>query len=453
VVSRRQVLSVGVGVTAATILTGCGGVGAKKKAAPNQSGPTDSGSLTTQGFGGDDDVGKARVKAFRDAYPNVKLTVTTGSFDPQQFLSAVASGNPPDLVYMDRQILGTYAAKGAVVPLDDLIADAGIDMKQYQPGGVQEVTLGGKVYGIPEFYDSRVVLVCPPVLQSAGLAANAVSTTDWNALQNTARTLFQSSGGKVTRIGFDPKLPEFLPLWAKANGADLLHPDGSPNLDDAKIIEALQFGVSLINEQAGWSKFKAFRDTWDFFGAKNEFNRSEVGAFPMEGWYLNVLVQTGAAARVTAVSFTDRSGAPISWETGSAWAIPKGSSNPRVAIRFAKTLTSTDTWLKAAAGRQATDTSSKQPFTGLFTGNADADAKIKAQYVKPTGSPGVDAAIAAYYTGVEKSFAVAGSRAGNEIRDVWQGAVNKVLAGQSDAAGALKAAQSAAQSAYNSAGG
>jgi multiple sugar transport system substrate-binding protein len=441
-VARRQILTAGVAASAAWTLSACGGVGAKK-ATPSRSGPTDSGTLRTQGFGGDDDVGKARVRAFADTHPNVKLTVTSGDFDPQQFLSAVASGNPPDLVYMDRQILGTYAARGAVVPLEDLIADAGIDMKQYRPSAVQEVTLNGKVYGIPEFYDSRIVLACPDVIGNTSL-----STTDWNALQNNARALFRTSGGKVARIGFDPKLPEFLPLWAKANGADLLNTDGSPNLDDPKVIEAVQFTTGLIGEQLGWSKFKAFRDTWDFFGKNNEFNRGQVGGFPIESWYLNTLVQTGAAAKVTGIPFTDRGGAPISWETGSAWAVPKGAANPRVAIRFAKVLTSTDTWMKAAAARNATDQTSKQPFTGLFTANAAADAQIRSTYVKATGASGVDAAINGYYTADERAFAIAGSRAGNEIRDIWQAAVNKVLTSQATAAAAMKAAQSAAHTAF-----
>ena len=73
--------------------------------------------------------------------------------------------------------------------------------------------------------------------------------------------------GKLERIGFDPKVPEFFILWAKANGADLLSADGKhAHVNDPKVIEALTFTKSLIDEQGGWSRFKSFRDTWDFFG-------------------------------------------------------------------------------------------------------------------------------------------------------------------------------------------
>ena len=62
----------------------------------------------------------------------MQVKITEGGFDEQQFLSAVASGAPPDLVYVDREILGTYAARGAIQPLDDCISQAQIDMGQYR---------------------------------------------------------------------------------------------------------------------------------------------------------------------------------------------------------------------------------------------------------------------------------------------------------------------------------
>ena len=98
------------------------------------------------------------------------------------------------------------------------------------------------------------------------------------------------SSGKVTRIGFDPKMPEFFPLWAKAYGVDILSKDGlTPHLNDPRAVKALTYAMSLINAQGGWDKFKSFRDTWDFFGSKNQVAKDQVGAWPMEQWYYNVL--------------------------------------------------------------------------------------------------------------------------------------------------------------------
>lgn len=135
----------------------------------------------------------------------------------------------------------------------------------------------------------------------------------------------KSAGSKVTRIGVDPRLPETLPLWAKANGADIISADGkSVHLNDPKVVEALRYAAGLITAQAPYSRFTAFRDGWDFFGAKNEYARSQVGAMPIDAFYVNTLASVSPDADVTIAPFTDRQGQPLSYVTGQAWACPAG---------------------------------------------------------------------------------------------------------------------------------
>ncbi|MEU8298826.1 sugar ABC transporter substrate-binding protein [Micromonospora sp. NPDC048909] len=448
-ITRRGLLAGSVGALALGATSACGGV--SRSGNDTGSGDKgDTGSLSTQGFGKPDDVGQARIDAFKSAYPNVQLAINEGDFDPQQFLSAVASGNAPSLVYLNRDLVGSYAAQGAIQPLDDHLASAGIKTGDYREAAIKEVTIDGKVYGVPEFYNTRNILVNGRALQEAGLTLADVSTTDWNKLHTVTTKLYKASGGGIARIGFDPKLPEFLPLWAKANGADLVNPDGSPNLDDPRTIEALTYALSLINEQGGWSKFKAFRDTWDLFGAGNQFVKNQAGAFPWEGWYVNVLVQSSPKLDLQSVPFTDKQGTPISFENGSAWCLPKGAKNPAAAINWMKVMTSTDTWLKAGAARQATVEKNNSIFTGLFTANPSADDQIKAKYVKP-GQTGFHKAIENYYASTGYAFAIPGSKAGSEIKAAWQDAVNRALAGQQKPDAAMKQAQADASKAFSAA--
>jgi multiple sugar transport system substrate-binding protein len=240
-------------------------------------------------------------------------------------------------------------------------------------------------------------------------------------------------------------------LWAKANGAELVNDDGSPNLDDPKIVEALDYAHSLIAEQGGWSKFKAFRDTWDVFGSGNEMVKDQAGAFPWEGWYVNVLVQASPSIDLQCIHFTDRQGNPVSFCDGSAWCIPKGAKNTETAVRWMDTLTSTDTWLKAAAARQQTATKNHTMFTGLWTANPDADKQIKDKYVKPSGHAGFDQAVDNYYASTDYAFAIKPSRAGSEIKTAWTDAANRVLSGSQSSAQALKQAQGEAAKAFSSA--
>jgi multiple sugar transport system substrate-binding protein len=143
------------------LITGCAGLGATPADAPN--------TLVTMGFGLPDEHATARVDVFRKANPGVDLRINEGAFDEQQFLSAVAAGEPPDLVYADRRKLGGYAARGAVQDLRECLHDHHVDLGQYREAAVRQVTCEGHVYGVPEFSSIRMLIINNPVLRAAGM--------------------------------------------------------------------------------------------------------------------------------------------------------------------------------------------------------------------------------------------------------------------------------------------
>jgi multiple sugar transport system substrate-binding protein len=434
----------------ALVAVGCGGDG-------NGGGEGDAGTvqksagdtLTILGFGEGDDIAQARAKIASKALAPAKVKSPEGEFNDQQFLAAVASGDVPDIVYVEREKVGTYAARGAFEPLTSCIEGQGIDMSQYREAAVSSVTYDGTVYGIPEFMINRVLIINEDAAQQAGVAVSDINTTDWDGLRQATRKLTQMSGGKLKRIGFDPKLPEFFPLWAKANGADIISSDGrTAQLDDPKVIEALDYAVGLIEVQGGWDGFKSFRDTWDYFGAENQVAKNQVGAWPMEDWYFNVLSDVSPKVAITAAPFTDREGQPVDYASGQAWAIPRGSKHPDLACLWAKTMTSVDAWMAAARARL--QSRGKNDFTGLHTANQAADEKIASELFEPTGSQW-SKALETVNEVEEAAFSLPASPAAVEFRTAWENAINRVLAGQQSAEQALKQAQTEAQQALDGA--
>jgi multiple sugar transport system substrate-binding protein len=438
-------------------VVGCGGVGGGGDEQP-QAGQDQgeiSGTLSTFGFSLQDEIATTRVDTFKKAYPKVQVKVTEGGFDEQQFLSAVASGSPPDLVYVDREIIGTYAARGAIQPLDDCISSAKIDMSQYRPAAVQQVTVDGKVYGIPEFYSVRVMMINNQAVKEAGLSPADVDTSDWSKLSGLARQLTVTKGDKLQRIGFDPKIPEFLPMWVKANGGAMLSDDGkTAQLNDPKVVEALATTAGIVQASGGWDRLKSLRDSFDFFGAKNEFVKDQLGAFPMEDWYLNVLAEASPNVDLTVTPFNDRQGQPITFVTGSAWAIPKGAKNSAAACQFAKTMTEASTWVAAAKARVAARAKKKLPFTGLYSGNKVADEQIFGGGIyKPADNPKFDDAVQTVLGVQDVAIATPPSPAGAEFQKAWQDGVNRVLTGEMEPARAMERAQREAQAALDKAAG
>jgi multiple sugar transport system substrate-binding protein len=443
----------------AVLLAACAGVGsgddkggdAAKDTPGSAFSGKPSGSLNIMGFSGEDEVAQARVAAFKEAHPEVQVQQNKGGFDAQQFLTALASGNPPDVVYMDRNLVGTYAAQGAVQPLTECVEEQDIDTGQYREAALRTLTLKDTLYGIPEFYVVIANLIDAESLQEAGLTRDDIQTKDWDKLEAAALKMHQASGAKISKLGYDPKMPEFFPLWAMANGAELIKEDGAPNLNDPKAVEALEFTIRLIEAQGGWTNVKAFRESFDIFGDENPLTKGTIAAYPMENWYVNVLRGSiDKGLKLDSTPFTDREGKTISTVGGNSWVIPKGAKNPGAACAWAKTMTAKDTWMKAAEARMAKVEADKSFFTGLFTANKEADEEIREKHLTDAPDEGFQRAIENYYETLGAAKALNPSAAGSEIDAAWKSAVTRALGGQ-PAQAALDQAQKEAEAAYQKA--
>lgn len=419
----------------AVLVCGCGGVGASPADAPN--------TLVTMGFGQPDEHATARVAVFRAAHPGVDVRINEGAFDEQQFLSAVAAGDPPDLVYAERRKLGSYAARGAVLALDDCVREHGVDLGEFREAALRQVTHEGRVHGLPDFAMVRVLILNNPVLRAAGVDPAALSTTDWTALADLTARLT-----KPRHIAFDPKVPEFLPLWAKANGVDLV----GTRLDDPRVVEAVRYTTDLVRRQGGWASFKAFRDTFDQFGAQNAYVTGQLAAMPMESWYLNTLATNSPDADVTIAPFTDRRGEPLTESSGQAWAIPRGARHPDLACRFLVTMTDADTWVTAATARRDALAAKGKPYGGTFTGNRVADERIFRDVFDPRGNRILERGVPQVLALQDKAFALAPSPAAGELVRAWEGGVNRVLTGRQSPEDAMAQAQREAERALHRVG-
>ncbi|WP_157157173.1 ABC transporter substrate-binding protein [Diaminobutyricimonas sp. LJ205] len=437
------------GAITALVLTGCAaGTGSNNEDDTDYDpDATLSGELDIMGFGAGDEIGLTRFDLAAEALgEDVELNLIEGDLDMQQFLSSVAAGDPPALVYANRDQIGSLAARGAIISLDRCIEGENIDTDQYLESALDQVTFDGSVYGIPEFNTVQLTMANQSLLDAAGLTIADVNGSNWQAITAANQALMQP--GSV--IGVDTKLPEFLPLWAKANGADLISEDGkTAQLNDPAVVEALEFAVSIYDAQGGFSSVKAFRDSADFFGEGNQYATNTLGSMWMEQWYINVLNDVSADAPMAFDTYRTPQGEPLAYAAGSAWAIPAGTDTAAAACRYAKVMTEVDSWIAAAQARLDLRTEEGKPFTGVLTGNEVADEQIR-EMVTSGGEPW-DSGVAAMYEANDNTFSLPANPADAEFKSAWQDAVNRVLNGQDDPQTALDTAQEEAQKALDEA--
>jgi len=438
------------GLLASGCAVGTGGSGGDDDAEYDAEAQLD-GELTVMGFSGVDEVATSRMDlAEQELGDGVSLNIIEGELDLQQFLSTVATGDPPDLVYANRDQIGSLAARDAILPLDRCIEGEGIDTGQYVESALAQVTLEGEVYGIPEFNVVQLTMANADLLEEAGLSIDDVNGSDWDAMSAANEALVKRGGTGLEVIGIDSKLPEFFPLWAKAAGVDLLSEDGrEANLDDPEAVRALEWAVSIYDAQGGFADVKAYRDSADFFGEGNQFASGVLGAMPMEQWYLNVLNDVSPDAPLAFDTVRDAQGEPIAYASGSAWAIPAGAENPEAACRWARAMTSVDAWEAAANARLELRESEGKPFTGILTGNAEADELIRE--MTTSGGEPWDTGVAAMYEANEHTFTLPANPADAEFEQAMNDAVNDVLTGAAEPAEALAEARQVAQEALDEA--
>jgi multiple sugar transport system substrate-binding protein len=435
--------------------TGCAtGIGAEDGAGSDVdfgASPSPGGTLQVMGFGTGDEIGEVRHERATEAL-GIDVKLSEGALDPQAFLSAAAAGNPPDLIYAERDQIGTFASRGAVLPLSACVEEQGIDTAAFVDPALAEVTFDDEIYGIPEFNMVQITMANADLLADAGLSVADVDGSDPDAVLAATEAMTRRDGGKLSVIGVDSKLPEFLPLWAKGRGADLLSKDGrTAQLDDPAVVQALEDAVAVYDAQGGFPKVKTFRDSADFFGEGNQFATDQLGAMAMEQWYVNVLNESSPDASLAFGPVKGPDGEVHAYATGSAWAIPVGAKDPAAACAYAARMTETEAWTEAAQARADAREADGLVFTGVLTGNEEADAQIRETLVPADPPAPWGDAVDAMYEANDHTFTLPANPAGAEFETAWQDAVNRVLNGQQEPAEALAQAQEEAQSALDEA--
>jgi len=181
------------------------------------------------------------VATFQKANPGIKIESVGGDLNTRQLLTAVASGDPPEVISVNRSQLGSWAGRNALDPIDDLIAQDKFDLTQFYPFTINQLKYKGKTYDIPQFVNLDLVYVNLDTLKAANVDPASIDLGNWEKLQQLAATLHKESGGKVSQTGFDTKTQDGrLWLWSWANGVDLISADGQKaNFNDPKVVEAL----------------------------------------------------------------------------------------------------------------------------------------------------------------------------------------------------------------------
>jgi len=455
-VSRRRLL--GVSAAAAAVATIPRSIRVAAQATPVTGTPenadfTRNASITSWGFGAEETnpMAFSRIDAFNQAYPNIKLELVP-QFDEQKLLTAAASNQLPDLLWDDRSKIASWVAKDILMPLDDMLANSGIDTSQFYPAAWSDVQVDGKVYGIPQFADVRALYVNIDALQEVGQDPAKLDTSNWDALSELGAKLVKKNGDSIERWGFDHKIQaQWLWLWAKGNGGQMMSDDGKEiTFDDPKVVEALDWGVKAYDAQGGYQQYSSVATTWQ---GDEQFARGQVAMTMYENWMLGIVARVTPQMNLTVIPIKQRGGTgDVSFTGGPAWMIPKGAKDAEAAFELIKFLCKPETWMIGAKAVKDARVADNAPYIPSLSGNSAVDQMQIDQLYESLGGP-FDAAVKLFPQLLQESFSLptAKSPVGNQIADALQNdGVLPALSGDKSAEDALKDADQAAEDAVQS---
>lgn len=301
------------------------------------------------------------VREFERRHPGLKvetLMMGSGGMNPQKLMTAIAGGQPPDVVYQDRFTLADWASRGAFMPLDDLIVRSpDFKVSDYYSSVWAEACFEGKVYGVPWMADTRILTWNRAVfrekaveLRSAGLDPGRAPRT-WSELLAYSKVLTEKNpDGTLRRAGFIPNFGNaWFTMYAALNSAQLMSPDGRTcTLDCPEAIEALEFVRSCYEVLGGAENSDRFATT--FRGEENDAFFTGQVAMKIDGdWALAGIARYAPKLDFGAVPppvpddrfakhgrFASIKHTWTTWAGGFAWSIPRGAQRVEDAWEFIK---------------------------------------------------------------------------------------------------------------------
>jgi fructooligosaccharide transport system substrate-binding protein len=244
---------------------------------------------------------QALIEEFQRLYPNIRIVeerVPNTELARKQMVS-VASGNPPDIMYVDGPHVKFWAFNEVLMPLNDYFTDE--EMADFFAAQIEEMSYKGNFYSPPERESAEALFYNVAMIEAAGIAPPRDLEDAWTweeALEAFKKTTIDENGDGIPEIYGLIRSPGFpYATMAMSRSAGEL---GSPTymaisedastvsgyLDTPEALAAYQFHQDLFQKwlvspavtipEAFETGRGAFFQTTDFTAGRLELNYPDI---------------------------------------------------------------------------------------------------------------------------------------------------------------------------------
>ena len=278
----------------------------------------------------------------------------------KKILTAVLSGNPPDVVCQFVPVV-RWASRMALLPLDDLIAASAFDTTIFFPALWNEVTWQGRPYALPVNTASYAFFYNKDLFEEAGLNPEEPPRT-WDDVHQYARQLLKvDADGRILQAGFLPGFSgshqgllgnmSIAALIAWQKGVDYLSGDGATvTMNAPELIEGVQWTIDYYKDYdlAEVQAFIGGLGTGDQHG----FVTNKLAMLVLDMSFLDLISQYRPEMNFGVTEIPSFEGDPTVSMAGSWWlGMPRGVRHPEAAWAFMQFYVQKDIQLEEIASR------------------------------------------------------------------------------------------------------
>jgi multiple sugar transport system substrate-binding protein len=279
------------------------------------------------------------VDKFNESHPEIFVNMSTVFGQYEKVLTAIAGGNPPDVVSAVwlRQLV-SMAARNGLQPVTDYAEAAGITGEGYFPQFWNAWQYEGDLWGLMITSNSQVVAYRPDLFTEVGLdpAAPPQTTTELDAAAQALEKM--DANGNIERVGI---LPAGLTWWGRVFGGSFYDEANKKiTANDPKIVAALDWEGSY-RQRLGPEKVAAFQSGFgDYMSTQNSFFAGKEAMTQVGEWFIQFQKQFAPDLVMEFIPAPYPEGGRPNTTTfdGSVFTIPAGVKNPDASWEFIRWL-------------------------------------------------------------------------------------------------------------------
>ena len=193
---------------------------------------------------------EAQIAAFNVVFPNITVEPQIVPWEDYwtQLQTAVAGGETFDVFWINSASLPVYASSNALLPIDSMIGEGGIDTSMFPAPLIEMYSYEGAQYGIPRDFDTIALFYNKDIFDAAGVEYPTDAWT-WDDFRAAAEQLTDADNG-IWGAGLQTSWQENYYNFIWQNGGRLLNDERTESVvDEPEACEAFEYLTGFFTDE------------------------------------------------------------------------------------------------------------------------------------------------------------------------------------------------------------